>query len=1329
MMTTDGWPFLSQCFDWLLRSSWQGAVLIVAVLIAQRLLRRQLNARWRFNLWLLVLVRLILPFSPESALSVFNFVKPRPVIFSVPAEMVRPAAIRVNETHTVPAKAEPKPTPAAAKGSAPQVAATSGLSQPIAPAEANVPSPRKRTFTGWEIASLIWLTGLAGLSAHVARLAFRTRRQTRKATPVQDAALVRLFEECRSQMGVRASIRLMETAFVKSPALCGVFRPTLLLPPGLTRDFSLRELRYIFLHELAHVKRRDVALNWLLTALQIMHWFNPVVWFGFARLRADREQACDALAIASASEEEAKDYGKTVIKLLETLSRPSALPGLVGIMEDRHQMERRIRMIAAFKKTRRWSIPALGVMLVLAITGLTDAVKAPGNKETVDITVLDAETGAPVQGARIISGFSESRVFDTKPPMEETDSNGVVKLPRNGLVSYSKSFGVFAVDHEPKAVTWTWGYSSNGKRPQFPEVPKQYTVKLERGVEIGGVVRDESGQPVPNVRVEIKGSARPRKDDPNDLTPVEVPFYNTLFGESPVTDAEGRWVCSHFPKNIPFLEFSMVRPDNSCARFHTQQAAGFAATGGELVKMADLQNRTAQFVMKKGVEVRGTVVDAEGKPLAGITLTEIDNRKHAQPLAVLTTGSDGSFLLPNRDPHQILLKASGNGFALNPAIVDIQPGMPEVRIQMSPTLPLRVRVVNESGHPVEKAGMGIVGMDLGWNGKSDADGRIVWNEAPTAPLTYGVSGEGYGGTLQKITPNGTEQTITFHKGTHPTVDLTVKAETREHRAVDSFTIWSVCKGLPSEKIGKGKEGVFRGPISSAQMNGPEFRLKVEASGYEPSVTAPLDNYMNGAISASVTLRKAGPVEGVVLLPDGTPAAKAQFIMSTEERDGYIGMEFRSRGQGNVSLGAPEASGNRIQTVRADESGHFSFTPPELQKALVITHKNGFLETSFDRLQDSPEVRLKPWGRLEGTLIENGKPKANQRLELLCQQRPDYSLSANYYISTDANGHFVFDKVPPGDCTLTCTKPSRGTWSRYHPFPVKIVAGETTKVDYQSHGRAVTGKLRTSPPGVEIDWSKAVTTNLLSQKYVRQDSEPPAYADFIRIQDYHAAFERWGKALGNRPSMDSFALEFESDGSFYAEGIPPGKYELEVQITDPDHPRDGHWQDLGSIKQEVVVPPAPEGAPNEIANLGEFEMVLKIAALPKKPAAPLPARTLDGKPINLADYRGKCVLLTFWSAWATPSAEELEELKAVANTADSRLVTIGVALEENPQPIEGLPWINAQLTGRDKTTATEAWGVDSLPSIFLIGPDGSIIARNLKPARLRPAVDDLLKTIK
>ena len=146
---------------------------------------------------------------------------------------------------------------------------------------------------------------------------------------------------------------------VQSPALVGWIRPKLLLPQAVIDDFDPTELRMIFLHELAHQKRRDVLVNWLASGLQVVHWFNPLVWLVMWRVRTDREVACDELVLSLTRGADRRAYGRTILKLLETLPdgrvhgafAPAAVAGTgVGILEGKHQMKRRITMIAQVRQ-------------------------------------------------------------------------------------------------------------------------------------------------------------------------------------------------------------------------------------------------------------------------------------------------------------------------------------------------------------------------------------------------------------------------------------------------------------------------------------------------------------------------------------------------------------------------------------------------------------------------------------------------------------------------------------------------------------------------------------------------------------------------------------------------------------------------------------------------------------------------------------------------------------------------------------------------------------------------------------------------------------------
>ena len=113
----------------------------------------------------------------------------------------------------------------------------------------------------------------------------------------------------------------------------GLFQPTLLLPVHVRDKFDPTELRLIFLHELAHLKRGDVIAQGLIALLQILHWFNPILWFAFRRMRIDREPATDALVLSHTGEDEKERYGLMLTQMLPEHFRNSTIlfTTLVGI--------------------------------------------------------------------------------------------------------------------------------------------------------------------------------------------------------------------------------------------------------------------------------------------------------------------------------------------------------------------------------------------------------------------------------------------------------------------------------------------------------------------------------------------------------------------------------------------------------------------------------------------------------------------------------------------------------------------------------------------------------------------------------------------------------------------------------------------------------------------------------------------------------------------------------------------------------------------------------------------------------------------------------------
>ena len=367
---------LERVFGWLLQTTWQAAVIAGIILLAQLLLRRRLSPAWRCGLWFLLLARLLMPMAPRSALSVFNLVKwpvARPARAAVGALPLAPALPSAPAASLPANLAAPPPAPAPAVQPAHDLRPVLALSPSARPAVAASLPPSLRPINWLGLAAWVWLAGAVGLALRSLCANRRFRRRLARCPELTAGPVAQLLGQCAQALGVNGRVQLVETAQVDSPAVYGFWRKRLLLPQGLSAELSPDELRHVLRHELAHVKRRDPEVNGVLALLQVLHWFNPALWFAFARVRADRELATDDLALAHAQRTERCSYGETILKVLEGLTQRRALPGLVGIGESKSQLRARIRAIARGSVGPRGRWAAAGVAAVIAGVALTNA--------------------------------------------------------------------------------------------------------------------------------------------------------------------------------------------------------------------------------------------------------------------------------------------------------------------------------------------------------------------------------------------------------------------------------------------------------------------------------------------------------------------------------------------------------------------------------------------------------------------------------------------------------------------------------------------------------------------------------------------------------------------------------------------------------------------------------------------------------------------------------------------------------------------------------------------------------------------------------------------
>jgi bla regulator protein BlaR1 len=323
-------PMLEAFTGRLLEISWQASLLICAVFVVRWLMGPRMPAQWRHALWLLVLLRLVLPWTPASRFSIYSVVLNPIQIASTQAPLAAGVVVQ-------------------------------GRAVPASQGHVSVITP-------------VWLIGAAGFAMWLLAQAVSTILAFRGRRPVTDKAILELLEDCKEELGIGTYLAIVETPHTRAPALFGWIRPRLLLPPTVLDTLSPDRLRHVFLHELAHLKRHDIAFNWLAAGAQALHWFNPLVWLAFQQARLDMELACDELALARLQDHESGDYGHTILDLLNTWAKPKRLPSLAAITEDVNQVKRRIQMVAAFKKGRHVSrfVP-VAILLVLGVVFMVDA--------------------------------------------------------------------------------------------------------------------------------------------------------------------------------------------------------------------------------------------------------------------------------------------------------------------------------------------------------------------------------------------------------------------------------------------------------------------------------------------------------------------------------------------------------------------------------------------------------------------------------------------------------------------------------------------------------------------------------------------------------------------------------------------------------------------------------------------------------------------------------------------------------------------------------------------------------------------------------------------
>jgi peroxiredoxin len=514
-------------------------------------------------------------------------------------------------------------------------------------------------------------------------------------------------------------------------------------------------------------------------------------------------------------------------------------------------------------------------------------------------------------------------------------------------------------------------------------------------------------------------------------------------------------------------------------------------------------------------------------------------------------------------------------------------------------------------------------------------------------------------------------------------------------------------------------------IDTRTLNLPRpggYRLRLQ-SGKSPTgrTTLRITEFQPPAFGLAESDRRT------VVDPNGNPVAGAQVALCTSNK----GVIVRAGKLVTNTIG-----GRTTTIAETDADGLFDFSGWPDDFHLVAAHDKGFAWVTKEQFVSPPEIRLQSWGRIEGRLYIGRDSGADEKVALMNyinKNAIDQGVRYDYETRTDARGDFAFEKVPPGWLEIGyITQMGRSSWSYTNRTPVQIKPGRTFRLPLGGSGRPVIGRF-VAPPGYEKQVYFGAGLRALDT--VRPERPKPEDYDRMSKRQQQDWYNQWRKTpeaevfydnMWHDPGRRQYVFHIEPDGMFRIDDVIAGRYKFTVWIEEQFR-GGGRPEEIASYYGALDVPEMPGGRSDEPLDVGE--LVLTMHEEPVRVgdiAPPFEAKTLDGDDLKLIDYRGRFVLLSFWQPVFHPEIEQLRELYDTYHPG-GRLEIIGLGgqdtLEEVTKYVEenDIPWPQIY-TGEDsKSAIAKEYALPGMPWIFLIDPDGKIIAKNLRGEKLRSAV--------
>ncbi|MBN1505776.1 MAG: M56 family metallopeptidase [Sedimentisphaerales bacterium] len=402
---------MMQITQYLWSQSWQIALLVLAIAVISRAMRHR-SAHARYLLWLLVVAKCIVP--PLFDVTIPVLPQNELGVSSVPMEPpdgvdAATAAGGQQEATVVPELPYPAENPRLAHRLMPALSRREAL-------------------------ALLWLAGLTTFLAAASIKAGRTTRRLLRERKEPPPSLRSDANELLHSLGILRAPRLWLLQGGGQPFVWGLWRGDIYLPAGFASRSEPEHRRDILAHELSHVLRLDAAVNLLQILAQAVFWFHPLVWWANGKIRQERENCCDEMAIARLGAKP-RSYSRAIVEALFAEHRSSGLVPSLAVAGPARNIEERIKIMLRPGKRfyRRPSLPAAACALVLALLVVPTTLALTNRPADTGVAATPESAAKQIERQRALSA-EKLKKFALRLVMFAAEHEG--KFPAHNEISW-----------------------------------------------------------------------------------------------------------------------------------------------------------------------------------------------------------------------------------------------------------------------------------------------------------------------------------------------------------------------------------------------------------------------------------------------------------------------------------------------------------------------------------------------------------------------------------------------------------------------------------------------------------------------------------------------------------------------------------------------------------------------------------------------------------------------------------------------------------------------------------------------------------------------------